>query len=331
MGGATPRIFPLYAIVGKDRFQRNEAVERIWKDVGSAAEGLDPIHVEGGTAKLADVLDDVRTPSLLGGLRVVIVDDADDFISRYRAALETYCTASAETGCLILLCDSLPKTTRLHRAIQEKGEIVACEPLKGRALLSWLGQRARTVHGKALGEQAALLLREHLGESLGELDAELSKLAAYVGIRPEITPQDVMAVTGKHREENVFAVTDALADGNAARALQHWEQVLATDRAAPGRAIGGLAWALRRLLDARRDYQKGVSARALASRVFTDPEVLKRRLDRVTVAELEERLSDLLQADLAIKTGASTIELAVEKFIVKHTARDSRRMLSTVV
>lgn len=325
MGGSTNPVRPVYAVVGKDRFLRHEAVERIWRSAADKAEGLGPARFEGDEASLAEVLDEVRTLSLLGGLRVVIVDDADDFITKYRASLETYCAAPAESGCLIFLCDSLPKNTRLYRVIAEKGEVIACEPLKGRALSSWLSTRTRALYGKALSEQAATMLREYVGESPGALDAEVNKLAAYIGARNEIAAGDVAAVTGKHREENVFAVTDALAEGNATRALLSWEQVLATDRSAPGRAIGGLAWALRRLLDARREWEAGADLRSLSGRLFVDPEVLKRRLERATVADLERQLSDLLEADLAIKTGASTIELAVEKFIVKHSIRPGAR------
>jgi hypothetical protein len=60
--------------------------------------------------------------------------------------------------------------------------------------------------------------------------------------------------------------------------------------------------------------------RELARRMYTDPQVLKRRLERVTVPELEAQQSDLASADLAVKTGASTVDVAVERFIVKHAA-----------
>ena len=42
--------------------------------------------------------------------------------------------------------------------------------------------------------------------------------------------------------------------------------------------------------------------------------------------QLEEQQRDLLEADLAIKTGAATIGSAVERFIVKHSTsgRNSR-------
>ena len=100
-------------------------------------------------------------------------------------------------------------------------------------MAGWISRWAREKHGKQVTGAAVQALRDHLGDSPGVLDAELSKLAAYVGQRGEITPADIDALTGHHREEKVFAVTDAMSSGDTAGALRHWEQVLATDRAAP--------------------------------------------------------------------------------------------------
>jgi DNA polymerase-3 subunit delta len=166
-------------------------------------------------------------------------------------------------------------------------------------------------------------LRELSGDNLGVLDSELAKLALYVGGRQTIEPADIEALVGNNREENVFAVLDAMAAGDAGRALQYWEQVLATDRAAPGRAIGGLAWGVRRLLQAKHALAAGASLAQLARQFFTDPALLKRRLDRVSVEQLERRLTDLLQADLDAKTGFSRVDSSVEKFIVMHTVAET--------
>jgi DNA polymerase-3 subunit delta len=163
------------------------------------------------------------------------------------------------------------------------------------------------------------MLRDYVGDALGSLDAELAKLAAFVGERNEVTPADINALTSQHREEKVFAVTDAMAAHDPEAALRHWEQVLATDRAAPGRAIAGLAWGVRRLLEARRDWEAGVSIGVLARRMYTEPGLLQGRLERVTAEGLERQQRDLLAADLAVKTGASTVEVAVEKFIIQHS------------
>ena len=81
------------AIVGSDPFLRSDALVRVLEPVRSEMGDLGPMRFEGDRAVPADVLDEVRTPSLLGGLRVAIVEDADEFISANRELMERYCSA----------------------------------------------------------------------------------------------------------------------------------------------------------------------------------------------------------------------------------------------
>ncbi len=308
-------------MIGTDPFLLGEALADLLGRLAGEVDDMGSTRVDGSRAALAEVLDEVRTLSLLGGRRVVVVEEADPFVSTHRAAMERYCESPSGGGCLILLCRSMPKNTRLYKIITKTGTVVTTEAPKGRGVVSWLMSRARTAHGKTLSQPAAQRLREHLGDALGVLDAELAKLAAYAGTRAEIVPADIDALTGHHREEKVFAVTDAMSAGDTAAAIEHWEQVLATDRAAPGRAIAGLAWGIRRLLATRRDFEVGVSVRELSRRMYMEPGILEQRLRRVTVDSLEAQQRDLLRADLEVKTGVAALETAVERFIVEHTAR----------
>ncbi len=316
MSGPPAELLPVYAVVGADRFLRNQAIERLVRPV---RENVDTVmYAEGTPADAAAVLDDVRSMSLLGMRRVVIVDDADQFISTHRELLQKYCTDPCSTGTLVLACKSLPKNTKLFKAINASKGIIACELPKGRAMVAWIVTRAREEHGKRITAPTAQRLRGHLDDSPGLFDGELAKLAAYVGDREEISMADIEALTGQHREEKVFAILDAIASGDTHEALRQWDQVLATDRAATGRAIGGLAWSVRRMLQMRRDWQDGADLGALARRIYTDPGVLRQRLERMTDQRLQAQQRDLLAADLAVKTGASTPESAIEKFIIKH-------------
>ncbi len=323
MGPSAESIPPVCAVVGSDRSMRLEALEEVMRPITSVPTFAGATRVDGADADLAEVLDDVRTPSLLGDFRVVVVENADKFITDNRKTLERYCAAPSDTGTLILLCNSLPKSTRLYKAISSSGRVVAIEPLKGRNVVPWIEQRAKSKYGKRIAPRAATMLREHVGDAAGMLDAEIAKLSDYVGERDVITAEDIEALTGRHREEKVFAVTDAIASGNTKAAIEQWEQVLATDRAAQGRAIAGMAWGVRRLLDARRAWERGGNLSVIARQMYTDPVTLQRRLERVDTAALEEQQSDLLTADLAVKTGGSTVATAIEKFIVKHSTKRS--------
>lgn len=317
---ASNDIKAIYAVVGAERFLRNEAIAQLLTRLDGEGDGLGPTRFEGPRAELAEVLDEVRTLSLLGDARVVLVDEADAFITANRKALEDYCQHPSDAGVLILLCKSMPKNTKLYKIIAKDGKVITTDTPSGRRVVPWIVDRAQNAYGKSMTQAAAASLREHAGDSVGELDAELAKLSAYVGQRQCIEPADIDALVGHHREEKVFAVTDAIANGDTASALEHWEQVLATDRAAPGRAIAGLAWGVRRLLDARRELDRGASLHTLARRLYVDPPVLERRLGRLSAAHLEQQLSDLCAADLAVKTGLGSLNTAIEKFIVRHCA-----------
>ncbi len=311
---------PVYVVSGADEFRRSETVQQILHALEAHAGADSPSRLDGDSCELAAVLDEVRTYSLLGGRRVVVVENADSFITANRAALENYASAPADSGTLILECRTLAANTRLYKIVSKVGKVVRCDPLKGRDVIDWLIKRATTQHGKRLDDRAAWLLKDLVGDSLGELDAEVSKLAIYVGDRPAVVSADVEALVGNNREQNVFGVIDAMASGDTPTALHQWERVLATDRAAPGRAIGGLAWGIRRLMEIKEEADRGAPLNVLARKAFTRPDVLQRRLSMVTLQELREQLTDLLEADVATKTGLGTVPTAIERFIIKHSA-----------
>jgi len=313
----------VYAVIGKDPLLRSEALAAILRACepgGATGAGADVTRVDcaNDEIELADVLDDVRTMSLLGERRVVVVDNADTFISAHRKALEKYCRAPVATATLILVCNSFPKNQKLYKIIASNGGAVECPVLVRNAIDPWIIRRAKDKYGKRLAADAAKQLRACVGDTLSLLDRELAKLASFVGGRDTIEAADIEALVGHHREEKVFAIVDAVLEGDAPAALKQWDQVLATDQAAPGRAVGGLAYGVRQWVEARRVFESGGNLYGLARQLYRNEAVIRQRFDRVSLAEMEDLQKGLLDVEIAVKTGASTVERAVEKFIVTH-------------
>jgi len=73
------------------------------------------------------------------------------------------------------------------------------------------------------------------------------------------------------------------------------------------------------MLEARRELETGGNVYSMAPRMRVDPGVLKRRLERFSTRHLERMQRDLLEIDLAIKTGEASIEAAIESWIIKHS------------
>jgi DNA polymerase-3 subunit delta len=264
------------------------------------------IEIDGPDAELADVLDELRTLPFLADVRMVVVRDADPFISRYREHLERYVAEPSETGVLVLVCKVMNKQWRLTKAIQKIGLLMPCKAPPPWDRDKWLVARARQAYGKQLDRTAARALTELAGDDMATLDAELAKLAIYVGDRDGITDADAEALVGLSRPENVFRMTEAIAAHDAATAIRLWRQTLATDKQAAFRAVGGVAWAVRQMIAAKQGVSSGANP------------MIRRGASRFTLEQLHDMLVQLLAADVASKTGLGPAESGVEKFIVRQ-------------
>lgn len=317
------KALPVYAVFGGDPFLERAALEEIIESVlGDDRDKMAVAEFEGDGAGLAEVLDECRTMSLLASVRLVIVRNADGFITAHREALERYLASPSPTGVLVLVCKTWNKTWRLYKRVQEIGRNVECKPKAVRDVPDWLCERARAVYCCAIQDAAVRRLIDFVGLDLGPLDMELAKLATFVHPRTVIQAADVEQIVGVTRIEKVFAITDAVARRDAAGALAIWEQIVSGDPEASYRSIGGLAYGFRRLAEMKRLLSQGVPANE-ASRQLGDSwrgAELARQSGRFTLRQWQRNLNRLLQIDVAAKTGLCTVQSAVENFIVELCA-----------
>ena len=69
---------------------------------------------EGPTAEFREVAEELTTLAMFGSQRLVVVDEADEFVTRYRAELEDYVARPGRSGILLLDVKSWPSNTRLY-------------------------------------------------------------------------------------------------------------------------------------------------------------------------------------------------------------------------
>ena len=75
---------PVYALVGSDVFLQLQKQAEMLQQAPADAQRID---IDGERAELAEVLDELRSFAMFGGHKLVIVRDADDFVSRFREQL----------------------------------------------------------------------------------------------------------------------------------------------------------------------------------------------------------------------------------------------------
>jgi DNA polymerase-3 subunit delta len=271
-----------------------------------------------GGPSLAAVLEDLATLPFLADRRVVVIREADAFVTTHREKLENYLRKPAPTGSLILECRSFLKTTRLYKTVDACGQIIECKKLVGRALVEFVITTAGA-RAKRIDPAAAARLIELVGQDSGTLEAEIEKLSLYAHDRPAITEADVAELVGQSREEKVFAALDAAAAGRLSEALHLWHQVLATDPETVFKVVGGAVFKVRQWLAAHRLLAQGSTVREIAPKVMMwgrerDLESLLRRLSPLLLRRL---LAALGQLDTQAKLGLRSIETGIELMLVR--------------
>jgi DNA polymerase-3 subunit delta len=157
---------------------------------------------------------------------------------------------------LILVSEALPAKHPLVRLAAEKGAHVKRRAeRKGRTIdtldIGAIVDEELRPLGKRLAKDAELELKMRLGDDLRLIAGELQKLASYAGDKPQITKADVELLVAPVREEEFFALGEAVGDGDLGKALHLFHEELRRKANASAVALpflGGVASAVRKAL-----------------------------------------------------------------------------------
>ncbi len=283
---------------------------------------------EGRTAELRDVLDAVSTASLFaaGGSRLVVVRDADDFVSRYREPLEKYVQRPRSTGVLLLEVRSWPKNTRLAKQVAQHGLTIDCSAPPPAKLRRWLTTRAKQHHQCKMTDEAAEFLLEVVGPEPGVLDQELAKLATAAGTQGPIDLALAESLVAGGRARTAWDMLDAAMDGRVDEALAQLDRLLRAGEN-PIALLAQIASNLRRLaaalalLQYHKARNRRITVRDALSQAGVRPFVLKKseaQLRRLGRARASKLLRWLLEADLDLK-GQSQLDgrTVLERLLIR--------------
>lgn len=274
---------------------------------------------DGREIDLQTVTDELRTVSMWSDRRLVVVDEADDFVTNYRGPLEKYFDKPAKKSVLVLSVKTWAKTTRLAKQLAASGLDLECSQLKGDVLSKWLQDTARDNYHQALSRDAAYLLMELVGDELGMLDQELSKLSTYVGAGGKIGADEVRKLVGGWKTETTWKMTDAVRDGQLNSALEALDQLINSGEAGL-KLLGGIAFVFKKFAQATDLSHSGGLDQALRQAGVFPSAVSQsvtylRRLGR---PRAEQILNRLLAADAGIKGANSLPErIQLEKLLVE--------------
>jgi DNA polymerase-3 subunit delta len=187
---------------------------------------------------------------------------------------------------------------------------------EGPAFVRWIRTRCEQLGG-AIDPRAAYLLAEQVAEDPLIADQELHKLLDYVDRARTIEERDVETLTPLSGQSDVFAMVDALGNRQGAQALIHLHRLLETEPVLY--AFGMILRQFRLLLQAKEALQRGADPQRTMK---GHPFVVRKATHQARhfpLVQLEDIYHQMLTIDVASKSGADDMEVALDRMIASLT------------
>jgi DNA polymerase-3 subunit delta len=217
------------------------------------------------------------------------------------------------------------KSRLLKAASQVKGaQILKLDVPKGAELTRWISKRAKAGEGE-FTPAAAEALALAAGDEPRLLAGEIDKLLAYVNWARPVEPADVEKLTPAAGEAVIWDLVDALGARNAQLALNRFHTLLAMPSQDQFAIFNMIVRQFRFLLQTKELIEKGGNVTSVMQTLeiksnFSAEKYVKQSRN-FSLKQLEAIYHQLLELDLALKSGAGEDTTALDTFIAALTSR----------
>ena len=301
----------MYLLTGSEELLLRRAAGALLDELRVQDPGLDVTDVRAGDLPEGR-LPDLRTASLFGTRRAVVVREAHELPAAAVAELHAEAERGSPETVVVLLATRAGRLGGLAKRLQELGGRIDVSPPRPWEAARWgrlvADEFAR--HQRVVDRVAVTALMRHAGTDVPALVEKVDQVAATAP-PGRVTAEHVERVVVGHGSKGSFAVADAMCDRQPARALELLRGVL-EDGDDPVLALGALAYRLRSIVA----VAGGIEPKAVGLNVSTGQ---ARRLRAVRAnfgpGELTAAYRTLAWADREIKGGELPPALVVERAV----------------
>ncbi len=188
-----------------------------------------------------------------------------------------------------------------------------------KALPGWIQRQAKAKKTPIEG-RAVMMLANYVGTNLRQLDNELDKLSAYARGRA-ITADDVKLLVSDASEALIWDLTDGLSQRNGRKAMRALYELRRGD-ANPFYLLTMIARQYRIIIKVKEAMAQGMhNEYDIAKAVKESPYPVKKAMAQAraySFPALEQAMEQMLEADVAMKTGANS-ETEIDLLVARLT------------
>jgi len=325
----------VYLLHGEDEFAIAQYIQRVeakLDDAGSAA--LNTVRLDGRAVSLDELRQAAFAIPFMIRRRIVIVDhplarlssplQQEKFLALLDQIPESTALLLAEYRTLQLQDKKDKKKHWLLKWAETAGERVEVTHFPAMNLIEmqrWIMKQAKAVHGE-FTPKAAQELGLLVGDDTRMASQEIDKLVAYTNYARPVEAEDVALLVAAAGQADIFAMVDALGNGDAKTAMSTLRRLLVGQDALS--LLGMVVRQFRLLLLTREVIDSGGREADVAREVGVHPFVaakISAQARRFSLPALEAIYRRLLGVDEAIKTGQMEGDVALETFVARITSQ----------
>ena len=310
----------IYLLFGEEAYLKKLYKERFVKAMLPEGDTMNYAYYEGKNTDIREVIDLAETLPFFAERRLIVFEDTGFFKSG-GTELADYLADMPPTTYVIFLENEVDKRSRLYKAVKAKGHIVELGAQDETTLRRWIQGLVKKENKSMEPSDIAYFLNK-VGSDMENITKELEKLFSYCLERDTITRADVDAVCVTQITSHIFEMVSAVARKEQRRALDLYYELLAL-KEPPMRILFLMEREYRILFHVRALMHQGYGKKEIAAKAGVPPFAAARYMDqakRFRPGELRAAMEEGADIEQRVKTGLLADHLAVELFIVKHSA-----------
>lgn len=305
----------IYLFYGTKEFQIKKEIEKIEKKFDKI--NISYFNLENDDIK--DVIEDANTISLFDDKKLIICENslmftrgssinADivlDYLNNPNPNTTIIFTLNNET------IDGVKKITKLIKKVGTVKEFN--EDLNINSLVK------KELKDYNISSNAINLLISRVGNNPLILENEINKIKIYKDVDKTITDEDIINLTHKNVDIDVFKLIDYIVKDNKDKALEIYYEMLKINEE-PIKIIIILSNQFRIMYQSKELLKKGYTEKDIAANLKIHPYRVKLAIQNsrnYSSKTLLKYINDLADMDINIKTGKTNKDLALELFILK--------------
>ena len=305
----------VYLLYGTKDFQINEEIKKITKKQNQM--NISKYDLNNTPLKL--IIDDAQTISMFEDKKTVIVDNANMFTgttSKDSDIIENYLNHINENTILILIVhnEKLDTRKKITKLIKKIGIVKEFNDETNPAVIVKKLLKDYNINDKTIN-----LFIDRVGNNPLIIQNEINKIKIYKGNNKTISDEDILNLTTKIIDIDIFKLIDYIIKKNKNKALELYHEMIKMNEE-PIKILVILANQFRIMYQSKELLKKGYSEKDIASILKIHPYRVKLAIQNSRNYPSEvllKHLNNLADIDIGIKTGKLNKNLALELFMLK--------------